>query len=208
VTCAELVRTFDWSRTGLGPYEHWPERLKGYVAMVLEMPTPAIIFWGPHQLQLYNDAFSIIMGPRHPRYFGAPYRESWPDTYPVINPWMQRVLRGEVVEVERALFALTRYGFTEEAYFTFTFSPLRDDTGAIAGVLQPVVEVTQEVIGARRTQTLRDVPPYTSGCDAARDVAHALTMNPEDVPFAAFYTLDDHGSLRCAATCGLAPHAE
>src|SRR6187549_2197071 len=144
--CQALLHATDWSQTSLGPYEAWPQPLKGFVAMVLEMPTPAIIFWGPEQLQLYNDGYSVIMGPRHPRYFGAPYRECWPDTYPVIYPWMQKVLAGEVIEVERSLFVVTRHGFTEEAYFTFTFSPLRDDTGAIAGIFQPVVEVTQEVL--------------------------------------------------------------
>ena len=131
-SCRELLKAADWSRTELGPMERWPRTLRGYVSMVMEMPTPAILFWGPEQIQLYNDGYAVIMGPRHPRYFGATYRECWPDTYPVIHPWMKRVLAdGEVTQVERALFMLTRHGFNEEAYFTFTFSPLRDDSGAL-----------------------------------------------------------------------------
>src|SRR4051812_39786394 len=137
----QLLRTVDWSHTDVGPPERWPHSLRGYVAMVMDMPTPAIIFWGPNHTQLYNDGYAAIMGPRHPRYFASPYRECWPDTYPVIHPWMEKVLaRGEVVEVDKTLFMLTRHGFNEEAYFTFTFSPLRDDSGAIAGILQPVIE--------------------------------------------------------------------
>ncbi|HEY5948598.1 MAG TPA: PAS domain-containing protein, partial [Kofleriaceae bacterium] len=197
------MRTRDWSRTQLGPYEQWPERLKGYVAMVLEMPTPAIIFWGPDQVQLYNDGYSVIMGPRHPMYYGASYRECWPDTYPVIYPMMQRVLRGEVIEVKNALFTVTRYGFTEEAYFTFTFSPLRDDTGAIAGILQPVVEVTQEVIGARRVETLRSVPPAAAGENAAGAVMLALSANPKDVPFALYYGRGEGDELALGTCCGI-----
>jgi PAS domain S-box-containing protein len=184
--------------------------------MVLEMPTPVIIFWGPEQIQIYNDGYGVIMGPRHPRYFGATYRECWPDTYPVIHPWMQRVLQGEVIEVERSLFVLTRYGFTEEAYFTFTFSPLRDDTGAIAGILQPVVEVTEEVLGQRRAKTLRSLAPPVAASDAASHVVLALEGSPKDVPFALFYTRDGArdgvrdgapdgaGELRLRARCGLA----
>jgi signal transduction histidine kinase/CheY-like chemotaxis protein len=202
--CPALLRTTDWSRTHLGPYEAWPQTLRGYVAMVLEMPTPAIIFWGPEQIQLYNDGYSVIMGPRHPRYFGAPYRECWPDTYPVIYPWMQKVLQGEVIEVERSLFVLTRHGFTEEAYFTFTFSPLRDDTGAITGILQPVVEVTQEVLAERRAETLRSLTPPPAVSDAARHVIESLAASPGDVPFALLYGPDSSGELRLRASCGIA----
>ncbi|HSK00527.1 MAG TPA: ATP-binding protein, partial [Kofleriaceae bacterium] len=199
------MRTLDWSRTSLGPFEAWPRSLKSFVSMVIEMPTPAIIFWGPEQIQLYNDGYGIIMGPRHPRYFGAPYRECWPETYAVIHPWMQQVLQGEVIEVERSLFVLTRHGFTEEAYFTFTFSPLRDDTGAIAGILQPVVEVTQEVLGERRLGTLRALAQPSPVARAARHVIQVLEGNPRDVPFAQLYGRDESGELRLLAQCGLEP---
>src|SRR3954468_20170545 len=154
-----LMRAHDWSRTVLGPIEGWPCSLRSYVTMILRLPTPAIIFWGTDQIQLYNDGYAAIMGPRHPHYLAAPYRECWPDTYPTIHPWMERVLAGEVIEVEDTLFTLTRHGFNEEAYFTFSFSPLRDDDGEIAGVFQPVVEVTARVLGERRRRTLRSLAP-------------------------------------------------
>jgi PAS domain S-box-containing protein len=196
--CADLLRTLDWSETSLGPYEQWPKRLQGYAEMVIEMPVPAIIFWGPNQLQIYNDGYSVIMGPRHPRYFGRSYAECWPDTYPVIYPWMQRVLEGEVVSVERTLFVLTRHGFTEEAYFTFTFSPLRDDSGAIGGIIQPVVEVTQEVLAVRRTKTLQGLKDSET-LDAA---IATLAANGEDIPFACLYVAGDD---RLRASPGILP---
>ena len=205
MSSAELVRSFDWSRTSLGPYDGWPERLKGYVSMILEMPTPAIIFWGPDLVQLYNDGYSVIMGPRHPIYYGATYKECWPDTYPVIHPWMVRVLQGEVIKVEKQHFLLTRYGFTEEAYFTFTFSPLRDDTGAIAGVLQPVVEVTTDVISDRRRDILRTIPPHGTSGDNVQNVIAHLTENPKDIAFAIYYGPDETGALRVGPASGVVP---
>jgi PAS domain S-box-containing protein len=171
--------------------------------MVLEMPTPAIIFWGTDLVQIYNDGYSFIMGPRHPQYYGATYKECWPDTYPVIHPWMQRVLQGEVIQVEKQHFQLTRYGFTEEAYFTFTFSPLRDDTGAIAGVLQPVVEVTNDVINDRRRDTLRTMPPPDLVHEGVRTAVAHLAENPQDITFAIFYDSDDAGTLRLGAASGI-----
>src|SRR4051812_22086380 len=157
---SRLIRERDWSGSALGARETWPRSLHNYLSMILELPTAAIIFWGPDQIQLYNDGYAVIMGPRHPRYLAAPYRECWPDTYPLIYPWMQKVLTtGEVIRVDRTHIPVTRYGFTEEAYFSFTFSPLRDDHGRIAGILQPVVEVTSTVLSERRADTLRALEP-------------------------------------------------
>ncbi|MDY7227027.1 ATP-binding protein [Hyalangium rubrum] len=201
-----LIRSKDWSRTKLGPIESWPRTLVGYVAMVLEMPTPAILFWGPDQTQLYNEGYAVIMGPRHPNYFAEPYRECWPDTYPVIYPWMRKVLeRGEVIHVEKEYFTLTRHGFTEEAYFTFTFSPLRDDSGAIAGIFQPVVEVTQTVLSERRSETLRALAALASGSVAAKDAFDVLSSNPKDLPFALLFRCPEEGAqeLALAASAGL-----
>jgi PAS domain S-box-containing protein len=189
--------------------ERWPLTLKGYVGMILMLPTPAIIFWGPDQTQIYNDGYSTIMGPRHPRYLGAPYRECWPDTYPTISPWMQRVLQGEVVTVERTLIPVTRYGFTEEAFFTFTFSPLRDDEGRIAGILQIVTEMTEAVVSERRSSTLRGLipnPEVQTVEDGPSPILEVLSANPQDISFALHFLAERPGygpSLMGAA--GLEP---
>ena len=194
--CKTLFRTTDWSRTRFGPVESWPCSLRGYAAMVLDLPTPAILFWGPEQLQIYNDGYGVIMGPRHPRYFGAPYRDCWPDTYPVIHPWMERVLgAGEVIGVEDTLFPLTRHGFIEEAYFTFTFSPLRDDDGAIAGILQPVVETTRAVLARRRAETLRRLAPTPHAANVIADALAALAADDKDLPFVLLYRRGGDGAL-------------
>jgi signal transduction histidine kinase len=174
--------------------------LRSYVSMILEMPWPAIIFWGENQIQIYNDGYAVIMGPRHPRYFGARYRDCWPDTYPTIYPWMRKVLdRGEVVEVERTHIPLTRFGFDEEAYFTFIFSPLRDDAGRIAGILQPVFEVTAEVLSARRAELLRAVSEVGRADDPLPRLAAAIGAHPRDIPFAVIWLRDAEGRLTLSA---------
>ncbi|WP_284666056.1 ATP-binding protein [Myxococcus sp. SDU36] len=175
--------------------------------MILEMPAPAIIFWGDELIQVYNDGYAVIMGPRHPRYLGATYRECWPDTYPVISPWMRKLLEtGEVTQVAKTYFMLTRYGFNEEAYFTFDFSPLRDDAGAIAGILQVVFEVTDVVLSERRLDTLRALAPRVTGPSesATTDAIRALADNPKDIPFALIYHWDeDEQRLGLTASTGL-----
>lgn len=175
-----LVDAHDWSRTLLGRREGWPVTLSGYVKMILELRAPAIIFWGAEQTQIYNDGYAVIMGPRHPRYLGDTYRACWPDTYPTIYPWMRAVLDGgETVEVNRTHIPLTRHGFEEEAYFTFTLSPLVNDAGKIEGILQIVREMTAEVLAERRAATLRAIP-----VDGAEK---ALAGNRDDLPFFAIH---------------------
>ncbi len=183
-----LLHSTDWSRTPLGPLATWPRALRGYAEMVLDMPAPAIIFWGAHQTQIYNDGYAAIMGPRHPRhprYFGAPYRESRPDTYPLIHPWMQHVLDGGTWKVEREHVPVTRHGFDEEACFTFTSSALRDDDGRIAGILQPVFDVTESVLADRRAETLQlFVPERQVSSTPLDDALAAMAGNAADIPFA------------------------
>ena len=202
-----LLQTTDWSRTPLGPLAAWPRTLAGYTQMVLDMPSPAIIFWGPEQTQIYNDGYAVIMGPRHPRHFGSTYAECWPDTYPMIYPWMRHVLdTGGTWTVERAHIPLTRHGFDEDAWFTFTFSPLRDDEGRVAGILQPVFEVTDAVLADRRAETLRllvsDRQPLASPVD---DALAAMAANEADIPFARLWLRDAEGArLAPAGTSGAA----
>ena len=203
-----LIRAKDWSATALGPIDAWPRSLKNYLNAILELPTPAIIFWGADRVQIYNDGYAVIMGPRHPRYLGATFRECWPEAYDTIDPWMQKVLRnGERVEVNQALIPLTRHGFTEESYFTFSFSPLRDDADAIAGILQLVTETTAAVLSERRASALHDLSNLTvqaQSVEATSALAtQVLARYAADFPFCLIYLpdpLDRRVLVRSAST--------
>ncbi len=182
-----LLRSVDWSKTPLGAVASWPKSLIGFVHMILEMPTPAIIIWGPEQTQLYNEGYAAIMGPLHPKYFGAPGADCWPDTYAAIEPLMRKVFAGEVVTFDKTYFPVVRSGFTEEAYFTFTFSPIRDDACEIAGIFQPVREETESVLAKRRAETLHELAQVPGAAEAIA----ILSSGAKDVPFAAIYFWND-----------------
>ena len=206
-----LIREMDWSATALGPIDGWPRSLKNYLSTILELPTAAIIFWGEQRVQIYNDGYAVIMGPRHPRYLGSSFRECWPEAYDAIDPWMQRVLsNGERIEVNKTLIPLTRHGFTEESYFTFTFSPLRDDEGAIAGVLQLVTETTEAVLGERRVSALHELSNLTVQAQSVAAmsalVAKVLAKHAADFPFFLIYLADstDASVLVRSTSVGLA----
>ncbi len=195
------LTTLDWSRTPLGPIERWPLSLRSYVKMILELPTPAVVFWGPELTQIYNDGYAMILGPRHPRGMGQTFAECWPETYPIINPWMLEVRAlGKPFEVLRAPITMTRHGFSEEAFFTFTLTPLRDDEGKIAGVYQPVLEMTAAVLRERRAETLRAL---TSRQEIVPQAIAAFRANPADVPLAGIYLDESDSGLSLVAASGV-----
>ncbi|MFO7179275.1 MAG: ATP-binding protein [Pseudomonadota bacterium] len=199
---AVLVRSKDWSRTSLGPIESWPRSLRSYVDLILEMPTAAVLLWGPDQLQIHNEGFAALVGRSDPRCLGRPYRECWPEAHAVLEPWIQKVLAtGVSMRVTRVPLTVTRHGFQEEAYFAVALSPLRDDDGALSGIFQHVTEVTELVLSERRSGTLRRLVSTLAAANGTLEAAaQVLSSNREDVPFFAVYLWDDVGrELVCTA---------
>src|SRR5579883_1897248 len=153
-----LMRSIDWSQTPLGPKEQWPQSLRTAVSICLASRFPILIWWGPELVKLYNDAYVPMLGDKHPRALGAPGREVWPEIWEIIGPMLTGVIeRGEATWSDDQMLPLQRKGFTEECYFTFSYSPIRDEDGAIGGIFTAVAETTERVIGERRLATLRDL---------------------------------------------------
>jgi len=211
----ERMRAFDWSRTGLGPPENWPQSLKTSVSTCLNSRFAILIWWGKDLIKLYNDAYTQILGRKHPAALGAPGREVWPEIWHIIAPMLEGVLaRGEATWSDNLLLELERKGYPEECYFTFSYSPILDESGRVGGVFTPVQETTAQVIGERRLRTLRDLAESaraanaTTGEEICQAAARVLAGNPLDMPFAAFYLFSkDGGEARLAGAAGILPGA-
>jgi PAS domain S-box-containing protein len=147
-----LTRAFDWSRTAVGPIELWPRSLLTAVQIVLSSRFPMLLWWGPELIQFYNDSYSASLGAdRHPSAFGARGRQCWSDIWPIIGPQIESVLRdGEATWNEDRLVPITRDGRLEEVYWTYSYSPVRNDDGAVEGVLVVVQDTTARVRAERR----------------------------------------------------------
>ncbi|WP_395836177.1 PAS domain S-box protein [Archangium violaceum] len=139
----ERIRAHDWAATPLGPVEHWPLCLRAIVDMVLPNGFPMVVLWGPQLVQIYNDSYRALMGLKHPKGLGQPTHECWPETRHITAPVYERVFAGETLTFEDSLLPLTRSGRLEDAWFTLSFSPLRDESGHVAGVLVTVLETTE-----------------------------------------------------------------
>ncbi len=206
-----LMRALDWSATPLGPVGDWPQSLRTSVSICLASRFPMLIWWGPELVMLYNDAYRPILGAtKHPAAMGQRGRECWPEIWDVIGPMLTGVLaRGDATWSEDQLLLLNRNGYVEECYFTFSYSPIRDESGGIGGIFTAVTETTERVLGERRLRTLRALASAVEARtteDACHRAMDALAENSADIPFALLYLLDTDGSVaRLADSVHLAP---
>jgi signal transduction histidine kinase len=204
-----LVRAHDWSRTELGPLEHWPQSLLTAVDVCLNSRFPMVVFWGPSLITLYNDAYRPSFGAKHPRVLGAPAATLWArQAWDVLGPMMRQVIESGVPTwSEDQFLVVDRHGFPEESYWTFSYSPIRSERGTVDGVFTAVTETTSRILGERRLRTLRElgseVTPGRSEQDTARATADVLARNPRDLPFTLIY-LGDTQRLRLHGASGQA----
>lgn len=205
----ERVRDFDWSSTPLGPIEEWPQSLKTAVRILLTSRFPMWLAWGPELTSFYNDTYRHdTLGEKHPWALGKPFAEIWAETWDDLRPLIDQVLEtGVATWDESLLLFLERSGYPEETYFTFSYSPLTDDDGQIAGLFAAVMEETERVLNARRLATLRALGTGLASAHTKAEVLatarHQLSKNDRDLPFTLTYLFEeDGGRARLASSTG------
>src|SRR3954462_5528508 len=185
----------DWSTTPVGDPDEWPPGLRSAVRIMLSSRFAMWMAWGPELTFFCNDAYRRdTLASKYPWALGRPAREVWSEIWPDIGPRIETVMRTGVATWDEALqLFLERSGFAEETYHTFSYSPLTDEDGRIAGMLCVVSEDTARVIGERRLATLRDLGSVASTLTEDEVLATAsrhLAANAHDVPFALAYLYD------------------
>ncbi len=201
-----LIRSFDWAGTPLGPADRWPQSLRTVVNILLTSRYAMWMGWGDDLTFLYNDAYRPTLGIKHPRALGAPARQVWAEIWPDIGPRIQTVLTtGQATYDEGLLLFLERSGFSEETYHTFSYSPLADEAGRIAGMLCVVTEETERVIGERRMALLRelasDLAASKTEDEVIGTVARRAGAYQRDLPFILAYLFDINGSGSARLAC-------
>lgn len=186
----------DWSATPLGPIHDWPQSLKTAVSLMLTSRYPMFVWWGDELVNLYNDGYVPILGDRHPSALGRSAHEIWHEIWDEVGPQAELALReGRSTWQEQTLLCLQRYEFTEETYFTYSYSPLRDDGGRLAGLFCTCSEETQRVLDERRLHVLRRIAEVGTEADSVEEasvrIAGVLRNADRDVAFALLYLADE-----------------
>src|SRR5260221_6434088 len=169
----KVVRAIDWARTALGPIESWPQSLRTTVSLCLASNFPISLAWGPGHVQIYNDGYWPICGEKHPKSMGQDFTECWATPWPVIRGAFERALAGETSFLENQRMFLDRNGYLEETFFTFSFSPIHDETGGVGGLFHPVTETSSLMLSERRTDVLRHL---AAGAGKAQTVEEACAL--------------------------------
>jgi hypothetical protein len=139
-----LMRAYDWTETPLGPPAGWPQSLRTVVRILLTSRYAMWMGWGRDLTFLYNESYAdMTLGAKHPWALGRPASIVWREIWDDISPRIRTVLEtGTATWDEALMLFLERNGYSEETYHTFSYSPLADDDGNIAGMFCVVTEET------------------------------------------------------------------
>jgi signal transduction histidine kinase/CheY-like chemotaxis protein len=151
-----LMRTHDWSPSPLGAPETWPQPLRSVVGLVLQSRFPMFVAWGDGLGFLYNDAYAEILGAKHPRALGQRFYDVWGELWPEISPFIDAALAGQAIYREDLPLVINRKGYDEQTWFTFSYSPLHDESGKVAGMFCAVSETTRRVLAERALRELNE----------------------------------------------------
>jgi hypothetical protein len=140
----QLIREHDWSQTPLGAIERWPQSLKTSVNLILNSRHPMWLGWGPGATFLYNDAYIEVLSlAKHPWALGKPAAEIWGEIWDVCGPLADKVFeKGEASFVDDVRLLMNRADFIEETHYSFSYSPIRDESGKVAGLFCPFSDRT------------------------------------------------------------------
>src|SRR3954467_11885941 len=144
------IRAFDWAKSPLGRPEDWPQALKTAAGMLLSTKFPMFVAWGPELRFLYNDAYAEILGGKHPAALGHAFEDIWAEIWEEVGPLARRAVAGEPTYFENLPLKMTRKGFEEQTWFTFSYGPLRGDSGEAEGMFCVCTETTATVLAERQ----------------------------------------------------------
>ncbi|WP_414571739.1 ATP-binding protein [Nostoc sp. CCY 9925] len=206
------MRELDWSKTSLGPTQHWPQSLKTAVRIMLTSRQPMFVWWGDELINLYNDPYKAIIGGKHPEALGQPASHVWREIWDQVGPRAESaMLKNEGTYDEALLLIMERNGYPEETYYTFSYSPVPNDEGKTGGIICANTDDTQRIIGERQLKLLRELATRTADArtfdEACTLSASCLETNPYDLPFAMIYLVDpDQQQVFLARTCRIHPN--
>src|SRR4051812_24238363 len=209
---AAMMRAKDWSATAVGLPETWPHSLRSVVRILLTSRYAMWMGWGEDLTFFCNDAYLPTVGIKRSWVLGSSARKVWEEIWPDIGPRIDVVLqRGEATWDQGLLLFLERSGYPEETYHTFSYSPLTDDSGAIAGMLCVVTEETERIIGERRLAVLSAFGAALASISTERElfaaIERCLKTQAHDLPFTLTYLFEPDDAPKLVSCTGFPDEA-
>ena len=188
---ARALLAFPWATTPIGPIDSWPDQLRLLVQVMLSSEFPMMIVWGPEYTQLYNDAFRPILGTgKHPGALGRSASDTWAEIWDEIGPLFASVYAGDAVSNVDHRLLINRNDYEEEVFFTYSYSPIHDDSDVVAGLLVVATETTSQVIDRRRLRCIGDLASALVGATSVASVTDVTISALRDSISAAAVQID------------------
>lgn len=125
-----FIRDHDWNDSDLGPISAWPLTLQTGVSIMLSLPTPSMLLWGPNLIQIHNDACRDLISMKQPGSLGRPASQNWSGIWDFLQPACEGVMqRGESFIFDDKRLIIERSGKLEEAFFRLTCSAVPGEAG-------------------------------------------------------------------------------
>ncbi|KAK4551845.1 hypothetical protein LTR86_010841 [Recurvomyces mirabilis] len=191
-----FARSIDWAATSLGPIELWPSDLRQMCNLIMASPHPAAMYWGEDLIAIYNEAYILLAGQKHPTLMGQSYSKAWQEIWDdVKDVFASAKSTGEATMKDDDCLFMKRNDYLEETYFSWSIIPMVGRDGSVMGLYNPAFEKTRRKIAERRMLTLREVGERTA---SARDVKGfwsqvlgSFEFNAYDSPFLLLYSVTD-----------------
>ncbi|HLO39152.1 MAG TPA: hypothetical protein VK173_11700, partial [Lacibacter sp.] len=155
---ASLIRDHDWSSSSLGSPQYWPHSLSSTLSLLLNSAFPMFLFWGEDHTCFYNDAFRPMLGidGKHPSALGNTGKIVWNEIWTSIEPLVNLVMEGQNTGLYEDLYLpINRNGRLDDAYWTFSYNPVKDEEGVVKGVLAIVHETTSKIKEKKEADALQ-----------------------------------------------------
>ena len=211
-TLGQLILDHDWSASPLGPIDNWPQSLKTSISLMINSRQPMWLGWGEEATFFYNDAYiAVLSESKHPWALGRPVTEVWAEIWDICGPLADKVFQhAEATLVDDIRLFMNRDSGLEENYFSFSYSPIRDESGKVGGLFCTNAEMTSKHLNARRLRTLSELAQRAlvekTASGAAATAAAILAQNPDDIPFALLYLTDcDRRQVRLEQSVHILP---
>jgi PAS domain S-box-containing protein len=144
------IKSFDWSNHSIGDISGWTPAFRTALSMVMNSGFPSYIMWGKEFYVFYNDAYAPILGGKVALGQGCRLADLWAEIAEAACDIAERAYAGEPQFFKDRSFILKRNGQPEQAYFTFSFSPIKDEADTTVGVSCTIVETTDTVLSFAR----------------------------------------------------------
>ncbi len=127
-----FARSIDWAATSLGPIENWSSDLRQMCNLIMASPHPAAMYWGEDLIAIYNEAYILLAGQKHPTLMGRSYSDAWAEIWnDVKDVFANAKITGEATMKDDDCLFMERNEFLEETYFSWSIIPMVGADGSV-----------------------------------------------------------------------------